>query len=131
MEDKAERWMFTSWKRPEVKLDNVQFLIFQTETCPKTKLEHYQGYIEFKKGYKLFQVKSLFKDKKMYVDKAREDRYRCIAYCSKLESYNWHERFSYASDHKYDHTYNHTYNHTNDYDVDDVFDLGEHSEPTT
>lgn len=87
VEIKFNKWVFTSWKKPTLNTDNVKYLVWQKEYCPTTKLEHYQGYVVFKKDYKLFQVKSLFKDKAMYVDKARENDEINRLYCTKNESF--------------------------------------------
>lgn len=95
VEVKCYRWVFTSWKRPVVREDLIHYMIWQKEYCPQTKLEHYQGYIEFNNPYKLFQVKSIFKDKKMYVDRARSSRQDNINYCTKNETYA-NERYEFG-----------------------------------
>lgn len=94
--DKAQKWVFTSWKRPQINESLIDYMVWQKEKCPTTQLEHYQGYIEFKKEYKLFQVKSLFKDKTMYVDKATKNRKANYNYCTKNESYAF-ERYEFGA----------------------------------
>ena len=91
MKDKMnpKNWCFTSWGE-EIKFTKFnlcEFMIVQLEECPKTKRLHWQGYIEFKKEYKLFQVKSLFKEKGLDLRNAQESRERNIIYCSKNETY--------------------------------------------
>lgn len=82
----SNRWCFTSWTQPNVNLKLVDYMIYQKERTT-SNLEHYQGYIEFKRDYKLFQVKSLFKDKTMHCEPARESRKVNFLYCTKNESY--------------------------------------------
>lgn len=85
----SKRWCFTLWSDSKFKkFELCDFMIFQTEKCPKTQRIHYQGYIEFKKEYKLSQVKSLFKEKGMYVDKAFKSREENILYCSKSNTFD-------------------------------------------
>ncbi len=84
-----KNWIFTSWGK-EInfkKFELCDFMICQLEICPTTKREHWQGYIEFKKEYKLYQVKSLFKEKGLHLSNATESRERNILYCSKQKTY--------------------------------------------
>lgn len=91
----SKRWCFTTWAKPKFnKFELCDFLIYQSEECTKTGRLHFQGYIEFKKEYALYQVKSLFKEKGMYVDAAKESREHNILYCSKAKTYKGY-RLSY------------------------------------
>lgn len=85
--EKNNRWCFTSWKKPDINLNLVNYVVYQKELTSDNKLEHYQGYIEFKNQYKLFQVKSLFKDKTIHCEIARKDRKANFLYCTKNQSY--------------------------------------------
>lgn len=87
MTEKVKRWCFTSWKEPKLNLKLVDYMIYQKELTISTGLEHYQGYIEFKNEYKMFQVKSIFKDKTLHCEPARENRQANFLYCTKNESY--------------------------------------------
>jgi len=82
-------WCFTSWGTTIKfnKWDLIEYMIYQKEECPTTKRIHWQGYVEFKKPYKLFQVKSLFKEKGLDLSTARESRERNILYCSKQKTF--------------------------------------------
>lgn len=94
------KYVFTCWELPKFnKWDLCDFMIYQSEICPTTLKIHYQGYIEFKKYYKLNQVKSLFKEKKMYVDESTEinSRERNIIYCGKDKTYSGGVRFIYSN----------------------------------
>ena len=94
--ESCDRWAFTSWKRPEVNLKLTKYIVWQREFCSKTGLEHYQGYIEFIKVYKLFQVKSLFKDKTIHIEPARKCRLANYAYCTKNQSFAG-ERYEFGN----------------------------------
>jgi len=82
-------WCFTSWGTTIKfnKWDLIEYMIYQKEECPTTKRIHWQGYVEFKKPYKLFQVKSLFKEKGLDLSTTRESRERNILYCSKQKTF--------------------------------------------
>jgi hypothetical protein len=81
--DKSKRWCFTSWIPPKIdKMCCVEFMIWQEEFTQKDNL-HYQGFVIFKKDYALFQVKSLFKDKTIHVEKTKYSLEINIKYCSK------------------------------------------------
>jgi len=71
--EKHDKWVFTSWKeKPDIVLKNtVRYLYCQQEICPETTTRHWQGYVEFYKPYSIAYVKCLFKDKQMYLDKAK------------------------------------------------------------
>lgn len=90
------RWTFTSWKEPKFNTKHCMYLLWQKELCPSTHLTHYQGYIEFGVGRSMFQIKSLFKDKTMHVEQARENRDVNLLYCTKNESYAG-VRFEYSA----------------------------------
>lgn len=93
----SERWIITAWhKEPFIeKKELVEFIIWQTEECPTTHKMHYQGYVEFKRKYKLNQVKSLFKDKAIRVKPAEKTRERNILYCAKSKTYTGKARYMY------------------------------------
>lgn len=93
--EKHDKWCFTAWKKPTINTDLVIFMVWQKEECPTTKLMHYQGYIETKKPYALFQMKSLFKDKEIHLETARKCRVANYRYCTKNESYA-NERFEFG-----------------------------------
>lgn len=86
---------FTSWKKPDVNTKLFVYMIWQKETCPQTKLDHYQGYCEFKREYSLGNIKTIFKDKTIHVETARHSRAVNVKYCTKNESYAG-ERFEFG-----------------------------------
>jgi len=87
------KFAFTSWKKPNVKVKFFNYLIWSEEYCPSTGLTHYQGYGETKRDYKLFSIKSLFKDREIHIEKARESRMANRMYCFKESFYV--NRFEY------------------------------------
>lgn len=111
-------WCFTTWDLPKLKkMELVHFMCYQKEVCPLTKKTHYQGYVEFKKEYKLFQVKSLFKEKGMYLDRATESREKNLSYCHKDRTYAG-SRFLYNDGEVFTEQNNSDWN-----DFDNMFDL--------
>lgn len=94
--EKSKKWAFTCWKKPAINELLIDYMIWQKEYTQQSKLEHYQGYIEFKKEYKLFQVKSLFKDKTMHCEIAKKNRQANFLYCTKNESYAG-ERYEFGN----------------------------------
>lgn len=70
-------------------------MVWQKELCPKSHLEHYQGFVEFKREYRLGNVKTIFKDKTIHLEVARETRATNRLYCTKNESYAG-ERFEFG-----------------------------------
>jgi len=83
MEEKNKRWAFTSWIKPQLKLHLIDYIVWGEEYTPTTGLLHYQGYVEFKNAYSLKYVKSLFKDKTIHLEVARENRECNKLYCLK------------------------------------------------
>lgn len=91
----SERWCFTAWKKPQLNEKLINYMIWQKETCPSTHLIHYQGYIEFKREYKLFQVKSLFKDKTIHAEISNKCRLANYRYCTKSYTFA-EERYEFG-----------------------------------
>lgn len=90
-----QRITFTSWREPKINLKLVEYIVWQKELCPQTKLEHYQGYVEFKRGYTLGTIKTIFKSKEIHIELARESREVNRLYCTKNQSYA-NKRFEYG-----------------------------------
>lgn len=83
--DKHRCFAFTSWVFPLLKGKShlIDYLVWGEEYAPSTGLQHFQGYIEFKKEYTLAYAKSIFKDKKLHIEVARAERAQNKAYCLK------------------------------------------------
>lgn len=84
---RIRRWCFTSFKVEikDKKYDNNKFkyLIMGSETCPKTKKKHIQGYIEFTNPRTIGGVKKFFEEESMHLEPAKGTREHNITYCSK------------------------------------------------
>lgn len=83
---KSNRWCFTSPTEPNLKLSNVNYLVYQEELGELTKFRHFQGYVEFHKEYSLQYVKSLFKLKTIHLEIAKQSREINILYCTKSKT---------------------------------------------
>jgi len=100
-----DKWAFTAWKEPVINVNMISYMIWQQELCPTTKLLHYQGYVEFKRNYKRFQVKSLFKDKTMHCEHAYKSQKANIRYCTKGESikrFEFGQRIDEVKEHSFE-----------------------------
>lgn len=80
---RSRSWCFVSYhpEGPEDLHDNIKYIIFQQETCPKTKRLHWQGHVEFFTpiGYK--SVQKCIGDEKAHVEIVK-DRIESRAYCT-------------------------------------------------
>jgi len=77
---------FTSYDIQEPFFDakKIAYLVYQEEICPKTKRNHFQGYVEFKKETSYRQAKRILKLKKMPHFEARNGtQEQAAVYCKK------------------------------------------------
>jgi len=84
---KKRHWCFTSFLDvlPRVfDSDIVRYCIYQRETCPKTNVLHFQGYIELYDGMRVLQVKSIIGE--CHLEYRKGPRCKARAYCRKKES---------------------------------------------
>lgn len=82
-EEAVRCWVFTSWEKPLIDYEkHCSYIVWGVEYTQEKRI-HYQGYVEFKTPKKLFQVKSLFKSKEIYTDKAYSNHYSNVTYCKK------------------------------------------------
>lgn len=80
-------WCFTAYAEIDIyDMEQVQYMIYQKEICPKTKREHFQGYIEMKTQFNLKQMKELFGDKTIHLGARLGTQQQAIDYCCKSES---------------------------------------------
>lgn len=82
--DRYRNWCFTAYSNPTI--PDCKYCIYQTEICPTTNKEHYQGYIEFKDKYSMKKIKELFNDNTLHLEVRKGSQKQAIAYCSKSES---------------------------------------------
>ncbi len=90
MADKSRyrNWCFTTFKLDIPYEDKVplQFIVYQTELCPKTKKTHNQGYVEFQQGMTISQVKKWMNDKIVHLEPRRGTQAQAMDYCEKSET---------------------------------------------
>lgn len=86
-EHRSPYWCFTSYddEGPEIDLNLVTYLVFQKETCPETKKEHWQGYVEFKNRKRFKQVKEILGDT-CHIEPRRGNGQQASDYCKKTET---------------------------------------------
>ncbi len=77
-------YAITSYQRPRdvLKTKKIGFMIFCRELCPKTKREHWQGYIETKKKLGYRQIQRVL-GVKAHVESARKTTMHNVVYCLK------------------------------------------------
>lgn len=90
-----QRITFTSWVEPKVNLNLFDYIVWQKEIQPNMKLEHYQGYAEFKRKYTLGTIKTIFKSKNIHIEEAKHSREVNRLYCTKNQSYA-NKRFEFG-----------------------------------
>lgn len=86
---KYRNWCFTAYKKPTEEIceqDTLQYICMQTETCPKTDREHYQGYMELSKQMRLSEVKKLMNDNTIHLEPRWGTQDQAVNYCKKLET---------------------------------------------
>jgi len=67
--------------------DAAAYMIYQEETAPDTGTKHFQGYVEFKTGMRISQIKKLGAGwDKMHLEPRKGTQEQAIAYCQKEES---------------------------------------------
>lgn len=78
-------FVFTSYEEDEPLVhENVQYMIFQREKCPKTGKLHYQGYIELIKKRRLTSLKKVYP--KYHIESRKGTQKQAIDYCKKEET---------------------------------------------
>lgn len=84
---RAKNWCFTSYKESlQIQEDQCNYYIYGKETCPKTKRQHLQGYIQLINKKSLKQVKIIIGDQAAHLEVARGSPEESVAYCSKEDS---------------------------------------------
>lgn len=64
----------------------VNRLVYQKESCPETKREHYQGYVELKSPQRMSFVKKLLQRNDAHIEVARGSAESNYEYCTKEDS---------------------------------------------
>ncbi len=84
---KRNHWCFTSYLDvlpSNYDLSVVRYICYQRETCPDSKRQHFQGYVEFYDPKRLSFVKSLLGE--LHAESRRGSRTEARNYCKKLDS---------------------------------------------
>ncbi len=66
--------------------DKIRYLVWQQELCPKTKKEHYQGYLELTTPMRLKAVKDLLGYIKVHLEGRKGSRDEARGYCMKSDT---------------------------------------------
>lgn len=66
--------------------ENVRYVVFQMEKCPKSGLLHVQGYAEFHSPLRFSKIKQIFESNSMHIEKRKGSREQARNYCMKDES---------------------------------------------
>lgn len=90
----ARRWCFTIFENEfelfnraiGSKPDGIRYCVWQLECSPTTKRDHYQGYCELTRPFKMAGVKKLLSCKSIHLERANGSREACRDYCRKEES---------------------------------------------
>lgn len=79
-------YCFTSYEKDDPKMDkDVQYCIWQWETCPTTGKEHRQGYIEMKDKCSLKKIKNILGNS-VHVSPRKGTQEQAIRYCMKYDT---------------------------------------------
>lgn len=77
-------WCFTSYETEEPTDICQRYIVYQKEMCPKTKAEHWQGYMEFENGRSLESLKKQWP--KIHLEPRKGTQVQARKYCMKEES---------------------------------------------
>ncbi len=92
MFSQSKNWCFTDfelldWTKIYDESDEIDYVCYGKETCPKTKKKHYQGWIQFKTKRRLNGCKKLCQSKKLHVEACRGTESENEKYCQKDNKY--------------------------------------------
>ena len=65
------------------KIKNLKYIIVGLETCPKTKKQHHQGFIQFEDKIRLKQAKERFGTDKIHIENIYSKDWCNVDYCEK------------------------------------------------
>ncbi len=89
----SKNWCFTDfelldWSKIYMGDDNIRYVCWGTEVCPKTKKKHYQGWIQVDKKKRLGGMKKLCQSKKIHLESCRGTENENEKYCKKDNKYS-------------------------------------------
>lgn len=84
----AKRWVFTCWCEiaPNYDSETMEALIYQGETAPTTKKDHWQGAVIFNKRLRLKQVKETMDCPSCHFEVAKGTPDEIRKYCTKEDT---------------------------------------------
>ena len=93
MSKTSRKWCFTCFKMDtdfaqifKEYHDIIRFLIIGQEICPKTKKQHWQGYIQMYDPCRLTKIQFIFEDK-CHLESQRGNDFQASDYCKKDKKY--------------------------------------------
>lgn len=78
--------MITFWNEPKQIPDTANYMVFQCEIAPTTKLEHFQAYVEWKDKMTMKAIKEAFNDATIHIEERRGTQKQAIEYCTKEDT---------------------------------------------
>ncbi len=84
----SKNWCFTDfelldWSKIYDETDDIRYICWGAETCPKTKKKHYQGWIQMDKKKRLGGMKKVCRSKKIHLESCRGTEEANQEYCKK------------------------------------------------
>ncbi len=88
----SRNWCFTDfelkdWAKIYKENDDIRYVCWGEETCPKTKKKHYQGWIQIERKKRLGGVKKVCQSKKIHIEACRGSEGDNEKYCQKDNLY--------------------------------------------
>lgn len=68
-------------------MENIKYLVVGLETCPTTKKQHIQGFIQLSSGYKVSTVKGWLPDRTTHIEGCKGTVQQNIKYCTKENNF--------------------------------------------
>ncbi len=92
MFSQSKNWCFTDfelldWGKIYRETENIKYICWGEETCPKTKRKHYQGWLQVINKKRLGGIKKLCQSKKIHVESCRGTESENNKYCQKDNLY--------------------------------------------
>ncbi len=89
----SRNWCFTDfelldWDKIHGQSEEIRYVCWGEETCPKTKKKHYQGWIQIEKKKRLGGMKTMCQSKKIHLEACRGTEGDNERYCQKDNLYH-------------------------------------------
>ncbi len=89
----SRNWCFTDFELLDYQViyekyqDIIRYIGYGLEICPKTKKQHFQGWIQFVNKKRMGGVKKILSTKKIHLESCRGNEIENKSYCSKDKKY--------------------------------------------